>query len=253
MFDKKFHLDRTVESLCSTCLFFRDESEKLEDACVGNRLKAMKEAKNPVNFCFLHRPKDMDTKGKSREEFAEQSIEDSDQTFGIIVFDDSENPEDIKKTISSIKKINYPKKQFLVVLSIKEKTLLDRGSSVLEYVNDFNELHFDSVQTRAVFHKDYLKVHDRETEVFQKISNVSRFINLDAGSKIDPDFMKFINDKSIAMEKIIYAEDLENNVTCIPKSVASSFYLNYLDYRQMLEGIIKESVETDTYLKYEKK
>tara|TARA_B100001094_G_scaffold72494_1_gene68765 strand:+ start:9566 stop:10324 length:759 start_codon:yes stop_codon:yes gene_type:complete len=252
MIDKKNHLDRTVEILCSKCLFF-DESEKTEDACVANRLKAMKEAKNPVNFCFLHRPKDIDTEGKSREEFAEQCIENSGETFGIIVFDDSENPEDVKKTISSIKKINYPKKQFIVVLSVKEKTLLDRDSSVLEYVNDFNQLHFDSIQTRAVFHKDYLKVHDRETEVFQKISSVSRFINLDAGSEVDPDFMKCINEKSMAMEKIIYAEDSENNVVCIPKSVASSFYLNYLDYRLMLEGIIKESVETDTYLKYEKK
>ena len=55
------------------------------------------------------------------------------------------------------------------------------------------------------------------------------------------------------MEKVIYVEDTDNNVTCIPKSVASTFYLNYLDYKEMLKALIKESMETNTYLKYEKK
>ena len=78
-------------------------------------------------------------------------------------------------------------------------------------------------------------------------------MNMDAGSTIDPDFLDFINNKALDMEKVIYVEDTDNNVTCIPKSVASTFYLNYLDYKEMLKALIKESMETNTYLKYEKK
>ena len=256
----KEHINKVCGSLCSSCAFFNEDSKALEDSCVGGLLNKMYEADNPVNFCLAHRPKEsetfreMDKQGhKTLEDFAQACIEQSGQTFGIIVYDDSEDEQDIKKTAESINKINYLKDRFLVVLSVHESTLVNRGSSILDYINNYNELHSNGIKTRAVFHNSESPIDLRETEIFRKVKYTGRFVNMDAGSTIDPDFLDFINNKALDMEKVIYVEDTDNNVTCIPKSVASTFYLNYLDYKEMLKALIKESMETNTYLKYEKK
>ena len=256
----KEHINKVCGSLCNSCAFFDEESKSMEDACVAGVLKKMYEANNPLNFCLTHRPKEsetfrtMDKMGfKTLKDFAQACFEQTSQTFGIIVYDDSGDEEDIKKTIDSINKINYPKERFLVVLSIYETTLVNRGSSVLDYVNRYHELHSNGINARATFHQSQSPTDLRETEIFGKIKYTGRFVNMDAGSTIDPDFLEFINNKSLDMEKVIYVEDVDNDVTCIPKSVASSFYLNYLNYKEMLKGLVKESMETNTYLKYEKK
>ena len=80
----------------------------------------------------------------------------------------------------------------------------------------------------------------------------THFVSIDAGNLIDKDFLKCVNDTIQAMEKIIVSEDTDQEVVCIPKSVANQFYLNYKDYKEMLSNIIKESKTTDTYSKYEK-
>jgi len=238
-------------NLCKTCMFY-DESVDIEDGCIAGRLKKIESARKPVGFCTLHRPKGLDTKDKTREEFLELCEDQSACTFGIILYDESKDKRDIRKTIDSIAKVNYPKEKFFVVLSVYEKTLLHRNSSIPQYVDHYNQLSSHGVNCQITFHKDFCSVYDRESEIFQTIVDKTHFINMDAGSLIDEDFLKFVDDTIQAMEKIIVTETPNGEVTCIPKSVANGFYLNYKDYRKMLSEVIKESKKTDTHFKYEK-
>ena len=240
------------DNLCKTCMFYDKSVDVKEEGCIADRLKRIESARNPVGFCTLHRPRGLGTKDKTREEFLELSEDQSACTFGIILYDDSKNKRAIRRTIDSIAKVNYPKEKFFVVLSIFEKTLLDRNSSIPQYVDHYNELSSRDVNCQITFHKDFCNAYERESEIFQKIVDKTHFINMDAGSLIDENFLKFVNDTAQAMEKNIVTENPNGEVVCIPKSVANGFYLNYKDYRKMLSEVIKESKKTDTYFKYEK-
>ena len=245
-------VEKVYDNFCKSCMFYNTTPSKGEKGCIADRLKKIELAKNPVGFCTLYRPKDLDTGDKTREEFLEFCKDQVGCTFGIILYDDSKDKRAIRKTIDSIAKVNYPKEKFFVVLSVFEKTLLDRNSSIPQYVDHYNELSSHDVNCQITFHKDFCNVYDRESEIFQKIVDKTHFINMDAGSLIDEDFLKFVNDTIQAMEKSVVTESPNGEVTCIPKSIANRFYLNYKDYRKMLSEVIKESKKTDTYFKYEK-
>jgi len=222
------------------------------DSCEAGILSNLPYAKNPTGFCLLHRPKDFDLEGRSKEEFLEHTKKTSSNKYGIIIFDESDNNQDVIKTIDSIISCEYPKNRIKVVLSIEEKTLSGRKSNIGEYLKNYYHLGENDIVAELTFHKPDMPPVIMETEVFQKIVEATHFININAGNTIDKNILQYVQDKNSGMEKIIVCRDEDQDVTCLPKSVAQNFYLNYNNYRNMVKTLVDEAINTDTYFKYEK-
>lgn len=238
-------------NLCSSCIF-NDDSKDILDSCEAGILSNLQYAKNPTGFCLLHRPNDIDLEGRTKEEFLENAKKVSSNKYGIILFDESDNNQDITKTIDSIISCEYPKNRIKVVLSIEEKTLLDRKSDIGEYLKHYYYLGENDILAELTFHKPDMPAMIMETEVFQKIVDATHFININAGNTIDKNMLQYVQDKRSGMEKIIVCRDEDQDVTCLPKSVAQNFYFNYNNYRNMVRDLVDEAINTDTYFKYEK-
>lgn len=238
-------------NLCSSCLFCEKDKD-IVDSCKAGVLKRLSKATNPTEFCTLHRPEEIELGDSSVEEFLENAIKVCSAKYGVIVFDESDNSTDVVKTIESIIDCNYPKNRIKVVLSVEEQKLLERGSSIGEYLQHYYRLGGSSILCELTFHRPNMPPDVMETEVFQKIVDSSHFVNVNAGNIIEPEMFNYIEEKRSSMEKVILCTDEEQDITCIPKSVAQSFYLNFNDYRNMIKALREEAINTDTYFKYEK-
>jgi len=238
-------------NLCSSCLFC-DKDKDILEACRAGVLSRVSNARNPTEFCLLHRPEDIDLRGRTEEEFLQNAIKVSSNKYGIIVYDESDNKTDVVKSLESIIASEYPSNRIKVILSVKESVLLDRGSSIGEYLQHYYNLGENGVLSELTLHKPEMPQYVMETEVFQKIVDSTHFISLDAGKELDPEFLKAANENRHNMEKSILFTDEERAISCLPKHVAQHFYLNYNDYRLMLAALTDEAKNTDTYFKYEK-
>ena len=239
-------VNKIKENMCETCIF------QVDGSCMDGVIDRLAKAEKPVDFCILHRPNETDLKGRSVQKYLEVSKKACSNKYGIILFDESDNDDDVAATIQSIINCNYDKGRMKVVISIQEQTLLNRGSSMSEYLQNYYNLATKGILCELTFHRPNMPVDVMETDVFQKIVQSTHFVNLNAGSVIDRDMFGYIDKKRENMEKIIVCRDENEDITCIPKSVAKNFYLNYNDYRLMSKDLQKEAAETGTYFKYEK-
>ncbi len=238
-------------NLCSSCVF-SDASKDILDSCMADVLKHVSEAKKANEFCSLHRPEEIDIGDKTKEEFLENAIKVSSNKYGIIVYDESDNKMDVLDTVESIIASDYPKNRIKVVLSIEESVLLKRGSDIGEYLQHYYNLGGKGIFSELTIHKPNVPKKVMETEVFQKIVDSTHFLNIDAGKMLSPNFLKAADMNRRKMEKSIVFKDEDQDISCVPRHVAQNFYLNYNDYRLMLQEIAEEAKNTDTYYTYEK-
>jgi len=244
-------VNEVVNNFCKKCVFFDLDAPHAD--CMTGKLDLLLKAENPVGFCLSHRPKDAGH--PSDEDFAIKCNEDCKPSFGIMIFDDSDDPLDITKTIESIKKINMDNKRFIVLISVLENPLLERNKDnkdpIGEYIKHYHNLNAANVKSKITIQKYPTRTYEGETEAFYKMLGASYWVSVFSGNEIDPEFLSFTSKKVESMERVILAEDVENNVACIPKSVVSNFFV--LPYSELVDDIRDSAKKSETYLKYEKK
>ena len=239
-------ISKISENQCISCIFNTPEG------CIGGILDKVSAATSPADFCTLHRPHGFDIGESDIEEAFAEAREITKHKYGIIIYDDSEDPQDLEKTIASILDADYPSSRIKVIISVKEQTVLERGQDLGSLLPHYYKLMNNGIKALLTLHRPNIPLDEMETEVFKSIINASHFVDIDSGKTIDKLFFNFVNRLGENMERAIICRDEEQDVTCIPKSVARAAYFDYNDYKAMIAGLTDLSKESKTYFSYEK-
>ena len=142
---------------------------QVDGSCMdGVMTEDLQKAEKPVDFCILHEPNETDLKGRSVQKYLEVSRKACSNKYGIILFDESDNDDDVAATIQSIINCNYDKSRMKVVISIQEQTLLNRGSSMSEYLQNYYNLATKGILCELTFHRPNMPIDVMETDVSRR-------------------------------------------------------------------------------------
>ncbi len=173
--------------------------------------------------------------------------EESNQvpSFGIVVYDESTRA-DFLKTLRSIKNINYDKKNFGTVLSIRSVVAHSRGEKVQDYIDIAQMMRDQGFWFRLSIHS-YDDQKLRETECFQKIGVANYIASINTGQEIHPNTFNIIIEASQKIEKIMVFDDTKRDIAFLHKATASDEYYNYKDYNNMVEELRKKAQKDGLY------
>lgn len=135
--------------------------------------------------------------------------------FGIVVFDKEDSS--IEKTIESLKKINYHKKAYKIIISSKYSK---KSSSLFHYINQFksNEI----LSEVLIVLEDCINI---EKEAYSKCVGATHLVKIEAGDTIDPDLFLTIN-KIVASDND-YKTFEKDNIKIINFASINDIYLNF--------------------------
>lgn len=166
-------------------------------------------------------------------------------SFGIVVYDESDNRSDFIKTLRSIKNINYDKKNFGAVLSIRAELAHSRGEKVQDFIDISQMMRDEGFWFRLSIHS-YLNQNLRETECFNKIAAATYICSIDTGQEIHPNTLNIIVDATKNKDILVF-EDTVRGVTFLSKKIASEQYYNYTNYNNMVEELRKKAQSDGLY------
>ena len=241
---------------CTKCIFATQEGEVF--GCRAGRLdKFLNLGKAEQNddgsyqlkqFCYLYRPKKWLLTDEKIEDALERAEQQSKCSFGIVL--EVNNKEDLKKSIESIKNIDYPKNKIGIVISTRFKEI--HSEDLVLAVEDLQGEGYVCKSVTHLVQDTIANDKDSFSEVmYRRYSMISRVVS---GGSIESNFFSWI-DNSINSELILTSvfEDEDKSVVVIPFGVVNSCYLDFLDYDAMVKELRETSRNQGSYKKYEKK
>lgn len=164
------------------------------------------------------------------------------KTFGLILeVQDSEN--DLKRTVESIKNIEYPSNKFIVTISINSNRL---HTQIV--INEVEHLKTNGINASAVIHMFIEDQYVVDTDTFSTImnANVDYVCKMQAGCIVEKDLFMTINNEN---KESIY-RDRANNIVILPRELVNNSYLDFLNYNLMVNELIQTTDIID--IPYEK-
>ena len=174
-------------------------------------------------------------------------------TFGIIIFDESNDFEDTLKTIESIKEIDYPKNKVKIVLSISQIKLNLKNKKIQDLVDIADSMTTDKRHFYFSVHKYTGQDQLRDTECFGKVSMARYFVKINAGATINPDYFKQVEQTLQEEKSIALFHEEQQDISIVPASVAKNKYLEFNNYDFMVQGIKEEAQEEGLYVNLNEK
>ena len=185
-------------------------------------------------FCNLYR----DKKWLDNQEIEDSPLQiarkEIEPTFGIVVYDRNVTGRNLKKTMESIKNLDYDKKKMFVVINhipYPDK----QNPDVKEYVEIVNDLNSHGIKTVSVLNRvneprlvDY--------NAFSRCVSASHLVKMDSLSEIPKDMLRRV-DLSLNedMEKIIVFR--HKSISCVSFPTVNNEYLNHNDFDKMIMSI----------------
>jgi hypothetical protein len=170
-------------------------------------------------------------------------------TFGIVIYDDSHNPDDINTTLNKIKDIEYHKNKYVIIWSIHETVMRKRTTAIIDAVKLVQNMKADGYKIWLNIHKVLLDIPTRDRECFSKVIHMSHLVKIAHGVHIPKsifnDVNSSINDK---LESKVLFENKSQTVSIVPTKVAQLRYLDYNDYDLMVNGIRDEAQKGNLYV-----
>lgn len=242
---------------CKGCTFAKMSNGE-QVGCHAERLEKMMERNEVVGltqeegeqwntktrFCTAYRDDDFfpDLSMKKR---VKEMKNQTNMTFGIVLFDNFFGESRILDAIESLLEIKYKKELVTIIISTFGKNI----SKVFQHSN----LVRDKFPYTYIVGNTHANKNLLETEAFGKCAHRNFFIKMNHDSLIFPDMLSIIDrDINTELEKnIFYESDLigTSSVTGLYKSIATSSYYNYDDYDDMLNGLRLKSQESHMYKK----
>lgn len=190
-------------------------------------------------LCNLYRDKSWLEKQQYQETEFEWNLltiarKEAEPTFGIVIYDRNVTGRNLKKTMESIKNLDYDKKKMFVVINYipyPDK----QNPDVKEYVEIVNDLNSHGIKTVSVLNKvneprlvDY--------NAFSRCTSASHLVKMDSLSEIPKDMLRRV-DLSLNedMEKIIVFR--HDSVSCVSFPTVNNEYLNHNDFDKMIMSI----------------
>lgn len=237
-----------IKTSCEKCIFAKFDKFKQID-CEADRLFKFQELNKTIlhqndegkqwyllkRFCNMYREK-------------EQQLEDArkqiNTTFGIVIYDNDENSK-LDTTIESIKKLNYDKSKFKIVISSIHK---NKAYDLFNYINDLNKYGINAELVVNLINNNFESRQQVDKDAFIKCIKSAYLIRINNGDSIPEDFLSNIdaslNDK---LETITVYE--HENIISIPLWLANNNYLNYNNFDLMCEDLKKIAILNNMYKK----
>ena len=248
---------------CTNCIFAEVDDGGVQAGCRASRLHKyiklnLAHRAEESNFyelsklCNMKRDEDwLETKCLPKyDQYDALDIAkmEMEPTFGIIIYDDSPNPNDINTTLNSIKDINYNKNKYTIVWSVHVDTLKNRGTTLIDAVSCVQDLKLAGHKIWLSLHKDTLNIATRDKECFSKVTHASYWVKMAHGVCIPKDAFNDINNSvNDKLEIKVLFENRGQTMSIVPFSVAQSKYLDYNDYDLMVHGIRNEAKKNNLY------
>ena len=156
--------------------------------------------------------------------------------FQIVVENCSESVDLFKKTLKSIRSIDYNKRCYAAVLS---------GKRINDWKNiptSINKLKEEGYLAIAAFHLSGTK-SNHETFCFSAYRSADYYCKINCGDTIESNFLKEVHKNS----NFDFVEG--KNICAIKSSLAIDNYLNFLDYDLMQKDLKTKSKKRKQYLK----
>jgi hypothetical protein len=157
-------------------------------------------------------------------------------SFQVVVENCSESISLLKKTLDSIKLIDYDNKWYGTVLSA---TKTKEWNQIPSYVNELQQENYLII---AAFHLSGSE-SSHETFCFSSYRSTDYYCKINCGDVIKSNFFKEVH-KNSSFEFIE-----SENVCAIKSSVAINNYLNFLNYDLMQKDLKTQSKKRKKYLK----
>ena len=155
-------------------------------------------------------------------------------TFGIVVYDRNVTGRNLKKTVESIKNLDYDKKRIFVVINYIPHPN-KKNPDVEEHVEITNDINSHGIQTELVLNR----VHESrliDYNAFSKCRFVSHLIKMDSLSEIPKDMLQHVDmSLNVNMEKIIMFR--HKSISCVAFPTVNNEYLNHNDFDKMIMSI----------------
>lgn len=148
--------------------------------------------------------------------------------FGIAVFDYEDYKLDI--TIESLKKINYDKDKYKIILSTKNN---QKTYEVFNHINNFKN---NSILAESIITLD--TDVNIEKEAFIKCLGATHLVKINSGDVIDPNTLIDINDIVIEHQRDYVAFE-KDNIKIIDFNTANGMYLDYNSFDKLFESLKK--------------
>lgn len=258
--------------LCDSCIFAKyidtedvvevdDETCQIHHRQVGCKAGRLEEFKNQGKvteslvendakvvynidgFCNMFRDKNWEDNQKS-DDHVDAARKEVMPIFGVAIRHGRNNTvKELRRTIESIKNIDYPNNRVRLVVS----SFIGGESKVSEVIHVVNEAKVLMNHCECVFHTlEHTKVND--TDIFRRIAFATYFVNIKSGATIPSDLFSKI-DMSLN-------EDLDNfcmfegeGYSIIFKKVVNMSYLDFNNYDEMVDYIRSLSHEQKSYVK----
>ena len=180
-------------------------------------------------------------------EIARREVE---PTFGIVIYDDSLEPDGIFSTLNSIKNIDYNKNKYVIVWSLCEYTRVKREMPVIDAVKLVNDMKVGGYKMWLNLHQDLTNIETRDRECFSKVAKSSYWMKITTETEthvpvnIFKDVDASLNDK---LETQVLFEDKNQTWSMVPSMVARLKYLDHKDYGLMIDDIRRNAQKENLY------
>ena len=246
--------DEYIGMTCNGCVFAEYE-DTIQYGCSAHRIQKFSDegsltlSKQETSddktvytlnrFCNLYRDKEWLEKQQKQDAENECDLltiaqKEIEPVFGIVIYDRNVTGRNLKKTIESIKNLDYDKKKIFVIINyIPHPSRED--VNIEHFVEITNDINIHGIRTECVLNKlDEPRIVDYNA--FSKCSFVSHVVQMDSLSEIPRDMLKDINmSLNVDMEKIILYR--HKSISCVAFPVVNSEYLNHNDFSKMLSSI----------------
>lgn len=229
---------------CKDCVFAEYE-DTVQHGCTAGRIKKFKKRDEVVSsadsknyglkrFCNLYRNQEWLDSKKIEDPPLDIAIKEIEPTFGIVIYDRNVTGRNLKKTIESIKNLDYDKKKIFVVINYIPYPNR-KNPNVTEHVDITNDINNFGIKTEAVLNK-WDNVRSVDYNAFSRCMSASHLVKMDSLSEIPKDMLKNINTSlNIDLEKIIVFR--HDAISCVSFPTANNEYLNHNDFDKMIASI----------------
>lgn len=226
---------------CRGCVFAESEDEN-QTGCAANRMGIFLEegAHKPdgdtyyriPRFCNMYRERvGWAESDQTAEELLEKATYEAQPLFGIALRDDPERPfSDLEKTVESILKLDYDKDKIKTVISSFPGRGLSAVAHLVNVMKDAGNQHSSCIF--HVMHESKVK----DTEIFKKLVQGHYFVNVQAGTLLQPDLFNIVDESlNTKLERIFLFEG--DGFSVASKSIVTKMYLDFNNYQETIDSI----------------
>jgi len=233
-----------IKTNCEKCAYAVYENNS-QIGCEANRLNKFKKLDKAIihtedekswyllkRFCNLYREEYQDL---------DEAKKKTALTFGIIVYDHDDYSSDI--AIESLKKINYTKGKYKIVISSKHNK---NASKLFNYVNYFNKI--EDVRCDLFIELDNELV---DYNACRTCSMCNFIVKINHDAMLPKNFLKKINE-SINEKLEVNMLYETNGVSAMPFWYINNNYNSYNNFDKMIDDLREESINANMYKRYER-